>query len=89
MVSVRGQDAPESGDPSGVLEGGMVGQGAVQVTLDLVRGQVALTHRLLHQAGVVTLVRRQLRGRVCRKRRRQIAVKIKSQLKSLAETCES
>lgn len=64
-VGVGGEDAAERGDAGGVLEGGMVGQRAVQVPLDLVGGQAALAHRLLHQAGVVALVRVQVGGRVC------------------------
>lgn len=59
-VSVRGEDAPESGDARGVLESRMVWQGTVQVPLNLLCGQVALTHGFLHQAAVVALVGLQL-----------------------------
>lgn len=67
-VSVGGEDAPQRGDAGGVLEGGVGWEGAVEVSLDLLRGQAALAHRLLHQFAVVTLVGLQLRSRICNKR---------------------
>lgn len=63
-VGVSGQHPPERGDAGGVLEGRVVGQRAVEVALDLVRRQAALTHRLLHQLGVVALVGLQVGGGV-------------------------
>lgn len=63
-VGVGGEHPPECGDAGGVLEGGMVRQRAVEVALDLVRGQAALAHRLLHQLGVVALVGLQVGGGV-------------------------
>lgn len=59
-VSVGSEDPSQRCDAGGVLEGRMVGQRAVKVPLDLLCGQAALTHRLLHQAAVITLVRLQL-----------------------------
>lgn len=59
-VSVGGEDAAERCDARGVLEGGVVGEGAVQVALDLLRGQAALPHRRLHQFAVVAFVGLQL-----------------------------
>lgn len=64
-MSVSGEDTPECSDAGGVLEGRMGRQGAVKVSLDLLGGHGALTHGLLHQAGIVALVGLQLRGRVC------------------------
>lgn len=55
-MSVGGEDAPESSDAGGVLEGGVVWKGAVEVSLDLLCGQAALAHRLLHQFAVVALM---------------------------------
>lgn len=63
-VSVRREDAPERGDAGGVLEGRVVRQRAVQVPFDLLRGQAALPHGRLDQAGVVALMRLELGGRV-------------------------
>lgn len=64
-VGVGGEDAPQRGDAGGVLEGGVVRQRAVEVALDLLRGQAAVAHRLLHQAAVVALMGLQLRGGIC------------------------
>lgn len=43
-VGVGGEHPPERGDAGGILEGGVVGQRAVEVALDLVCGQAALAH---------------------------------------------
>lgn len=63
-MGVSGEHPSERGDAGGVLEGGVVGQRAVEVALDLIRGQAALAHRLLHQLGVVALVGLQVGGGV-------------------------
>lgn len=68
-VSVRSEDTSQCSDAGGVLKGGMVRQRAVKVSLNLLCGQAALTHRLLHQAGVIALMRLQLGGRICTKQR--------------------
>lgn len=68
-VSVGGEDTSQCRDAGGVLEGGMVRQRAVKVPLNLLRGQAALAHRLLHQAGVIALMRLQLGGRICTNQR--------------------
>lgn len=70
-VSVGGEDSPERGDAGGVLESRVVRQRTVQVALDLIRSQVAVAHRLLHQAGVVALVGVQLGARICTKTDRE------------------
>lgn len=67
-VSVGGEDAPQRSDAGGVLEGRVVRQRAVKVSLDLLRGQAALAHRLLHQVAVVALMGLQLRGSIYTKR---------------------
>ena len=64
-MSVGGEDPSESSDARGVLEGRVVRQRAVEVPLDLLGGEAALAHGLLHQAGVVALMRLQLRGSIC------------------------
>ena len=64
-VGIGGEHPPEGGDAGGVLEGGVVREGAVEVPLDLLCGQGALAHGPLHQVGVVTLVGGQLRHRAC------------------------
>lgn len=68
-VSVRCEDASQCSDAGGVLKGGMVRQRAVKVSLNLLCGQAAVTHRLLHQAGVITLMRLELGGCVCTNQR--------------------
>ena len=55
-MGVGGEHPPEGGDAGGVLEGGVVGEGAVEVPLDLLRGQGVLAHGPRHQVVVVTLV---------------------------------
>ena len=50
---IGGEHPSERGDAHLVLEGGVLGQRAVQVPLDLLRGQVVLPHGLLHQILVV------------------------------------
>lgn len=64
-VSVGGENTSQSRDTGGVLEGGVVRQRAVKVPLDLLRGQAALAHRLLHQAGVIALMGIQFGGCIC------------------------
>lgn len=59
-VSVGGENTPQRSDASGVLEGRVVRQRAVKVSLNLLRGQAALAHRLLHQTAVVALMGLQL-----------------------------
>lgn len=59
-VSVGGEDTSQRSDAGGVLKGGVVRQRAVKVPLNLLCGQVAVAHRLLHQAGVIALVGLQL-----------------------------
>ncbi len=70
-VSVSGEDASQCSDAGGVLEGGMIRQRAVKVPLDLLCGQAAVAHRLLHQVGVITLMRLQLCGRICTNQRQK------------------
>ena len=53
---IGGEHPSERGDAHLVLEGGVLGQRAVQVPLDLLRGQIAAAHGLLHQLGVITRV---------------------------------
>lgn len=50
---VGGEDPAQGGDAHLVLEGGVLGQGAVQVPLDLLGCQVVFAHRLFHQVFVV------------------------------------
>ena len=64
-VGVGGEHPPQGGDAGGVLEGGVVREGAVEVPLNLLRGQGALAHGPLHQVRVVALVGGQLRHRAC------------------------
>lgn len=64
-VCIGREDASERSDAGGVLESRVVRQGTVKVSLNLICGQVAVSHRLLHQAGVVALMGLQLRGGIC------------------------
>lgn len=68
-MSVGGEDTSQCGDAGWVLKGRVVRQRAVKVPLDLLCGQAALAHRLLHQAGVIAPMRIQLGGRVCTEQR--------------------
>lgn len=53
---VRSEDPAEGSDAHLVLKGGVLGQGAMQVPLDLLCSQVVLAHRFLHQVFIVSRV---------------------------------
>lgn len=60
-VRVRREHPSQGGYPHLALEGRVLGQRAVEVTLDLLRRHTALAHGRLHQMYVVTGMRGKIR----------------------------
>lgn len=76
-VRVGGEHPAEGGYPGLALEGGVLGQRAVQVALDLLPCHAAPAHGGLHQVNVVAGVRGEIRLRVWRQqegRKRKIGL---------------
>lgn len=76
-VGIGCEHSPEGGDARLALEGRVLGQRAVQVTLDLLRCHAALAHGCLHQMHVIPRVRGKIRLGVWRQqegRRRKMGV---------------
>ena len=65
-VGIGGEHTAQCGDAHLVLEGAVLGHGAMQVPLDLLCSQGAATHGLLHQVAVVTWVSSHLILSSCR-----------------------